>query len=103
MAVELPPLQMTVEEKLHALGASGNDLCRNEEKIPVPQWHKDLLDERERLVSEGRAHSLKTGKPPKHGLRTKSVKIEILDLAKFDLLDGFHFYEKQQSGLVPIF
>jgi len=31
------------------------------------------------------------------------VKIEILDLAKFDLLDGFHFYEKQQSGLGSYF
>ncbi len=27
------------------------------------------------------------------------MKIEILDLAKFDLLDGFHFYEEQQAGL----
>ena len=27
------------------------------------------------------------------------MKIEILDLAKFDLLDGFHFYEEHQAGL----
>ena len=31
------------------------------------------------------------------------MKIKILDLAKFDLLDGFHFYEEQQSGLGSYF
>jgi hypothetical protein len=33
-----------------------DDLCRREEAMPVPQWHKDLLDERERLVEQGKAH-----------------------------------------------
>ena len=47
---------MTVEEKLHALETLWSDLCRDEQNIPVPQWHKDLLDERERLVREGKAH-----------------------------------------------
>ena len=27
------------------------------------------------------------------------VKIEILNLAELDILDGFHFYESQASGL----
>jgi plasmid stabilization system protein ParE len=27
------------------------------------------------------------------------MKIEILDVAKRDLIDGFHFYEKQGAGL----
>jgi len=31
------------------------------------------------------------------------VNIEILDLAKLDLLDGFHFYEEQQTGLGSYF
>jgi hypothetical protein len=46
---------MTVEEKLHALEILWSDLCRDEQNIPVPQWHKDLLDERERLVRAGQA------------------------------------------------
>lgn len=33
-----------------------DDLCRNEESVPVPQWQKNLLDERERLVEQGKAH-----------------------------------------------
>jgi len=32
-----------------------DDLCRQEEAVPVPRWHKDLLDERERLVEQGKA------------------------------------------------
>jgi hypothetical protein len=27
------------------------------------------------------------------------VKIEILNLAELDILDGFHFYESQEAGL----
>lgn len=31
------------------------------------------------------------------------MKIEILDLAKLDLPDSFHFYEEQQAGLGSYF
>jgi hypothetical protein len=31
------------------------------------------------------------------------VKIEILDAAEDDLIEGFHFYEAQQSGLGTYF
>ena len=47
--------QMTLEEKLRAMEALWDDLCRREEHVPVPQWHKDLLDERERLIEQGKA------------------------------------------------
>jgi len=56
MTVMLPVDQMTVEEKLRTMEILWDDLRRNEENIPVPQWHKELLDERERLVREGKAH-----------------------------------------------
>ena len=32
-----------------------DDLCQREEDVPVPQWHKELLDERERLIEQGSA------------------------------------------------
>ena len=51
----LPLDQMTLEEKLRAMEALWDDLCRREESVPVPQWQKDLLDERERLVEQGKA------------------------------------------------
>ena len=46
---------MTLEEKLRTMELLWEDLCRREESIPVPQWQKDLLDERERLVAQGKA------------------------------------------------
>ena len=47
--------QMTLEEKLLAMEALWDDLCRREASLPMLQWHKDLLDERERLVRDGKA------------------------------------------------
>jgi hypothetical protein len=47
--------RMTLAEKLGAMEALWDDLCRQEENIPVPQWHQDLLAERERLIQQGKA------------------------------------------------
>lgn len=55
MSLALQVDRMTLEEKLRAMEALWDDLCRREEEVPVPQWHKDLLDERERLVQQGKA------------------------------------------------
>ena len=30
-----------------------DDLCRRD-AVPVPQWHKEILDQRERLVKKGK-------------------------------------------------
>lgn len=32
-----------------------NDLARREDQVEVPEWHKDILDEREGLLREGKA------------------------------------------------
>jgi hypothetical protein len=47
--------QMTLEEKLRVMEALWDDLCRHEEAVPVPQWQKNLLDERARLIEQGYA------------------------------------------------
>jgi hypothetical protein len=47
--------KMTIEEKLQAMEALWDDLCRHEADILVQQWQKDILDERERLVTDGRS------------------------------------------------
>jgi len=47
--------KLTVEEKLRAMESLWADLSRRADAVPVPQWHKDLLDERERLFAEGKA------------------------------------------------
>lgn len=55
MPVSVAIERMTLEEKLQTMEALWDDLCRREEDIPVPQWHKDLLDERARLIEQGKA------------------------------------------------
>ena len=47
--------QMTLEEKLTAMEALWDDFCRREAGLPMHQWHKDLLDERELLIRDGQA------------------------------------------------
>lgn len=51
----LPLEKMTVQEKLQVMEEIWSDLCCNQNRIPVPQWHKDILDKREKLVKEGKA------------------------------------------------
>jgi len=53
MSTTLDLDQMTTEEKLVAMEELWEDLSRR--KVPVPQWHKDILDERQRLIDEGNA------------------------------------------------
>jgi hypothetical protein len=47
--------QMPLNEKLFMMEVLWNDISRAEEHLEVPQWHKDLLDEREKLITDGSA------------------------------------------------
>ena len=58
MSTTLELEHMTLDEKLAAMDALWADLSRNPQNVPVPSWQKDLLDARERAVSEGRAQFL---------------------------------------------
>ena len=55
MATPLAIDEMTIEEKLRAMEALWEDLCQHETDLPVHQWQKEILDERERLVERGGA------------------------------------------------
>jgi len=55
MSVVLELDRMSLKEKLRTMEALWDDLCRTEEAIPVPQWHRELLDERAGLVRQGKA------------------------------------------------
>jgi len=56
MTVDIPVEQMSVEEKLRAMELLWENLRQDERDVPVPQWHRDLLDERDKLAAEGKAH-----------------------------------------------
>jgi hypothetical protein len=47
--------QMPLREKLLVMEAIWDDISREEGNIEVPQWHKDTLDERERMLKDGKA------------------------------------------------
>jgi hypothetical protein len=94
--------QMTLEEKLLAMESLWDDLCRREANIPMPQWHKDVLDERERLVRR-ESPICRLGNRQAEDFGTNFMTLEILDQAEADLIEGFHFYEAQQSGVGDYF
>lgn len=47
--------QMPLHEKLIIMEAIWEDISREKDALEIPQWHKDILDERERLIAEGKA------------------------------------------------
>ena len=55
MATQLQIDQMTITEKLRVMEELWQDLRTSAGAVPVPQWHKDVLDEREQLIESGDA------------------------------------------------
>lgn len=53
MPISLPLDEMTLAEKLKAMEALWDDLCRRPGGVSSPAWHGDILRERERAVAEG--------------------------------------------------
>jgi hypothetical protein len=49
----LPLEKMTREEKLQAMEALWIDLTRNEKEYNSPDWHKDILELREKRIQSG--------------------------------------------------
>jgi putative addiction module component (TIGR02574 family) len=52
--VTIPVDKMSTIEKIEAMELLWDDLCKSAEKVPVPDWHKNILDERKIAVAEGR-------------------------------------------------
>ena len=47
--------QMSLPDKLSLMEALWDELCRREEEVPVAEWHKQVLNEREQQIKEGKA------------------------------------------------
>lgn len=56
MPETLPLNEMTVSEKLQAIEALWEDLSRNADALESPEWHRDVLEARERRIASGEAH-----------------------------------------------
>ena len=54
MSIDLPLDNMTLGDKLEAMEVLWADISRRPAELPSPDWHKNVLDERRRLVAEGK-------------------------------------------------
>ena len=54
MSINLPLDNMSLAEKLEAMEVLWADISRRPADLPSPDWHKEILDERRRLVAEGK-------------------------------------------------
>jgi hypothetical protein len=55
MPVRLPLSDLSVAEKLQLMEVLWEDLSRNAEKLESPEWHREVLEERERRIASGEA------------------------------------------------
>lgn len=46
---------MPLHEKLLTMEALWEELAGRDEDVEIPEWHKEILDHRERLIAEGKA------------------------------------------------
>ena len=53
MNLTVPLDEMTVEDKIRTMEIIWNDLCKNVADISSPDWHKDILDNRETNLNNG--------------------------------------------------
>jgi len=54
MSIDLPLEKMTLADKLEAMEVLWADISRRPADLPSPDWHQDILNERRRLVTEGK-------------------------------------------------
>ena len=54
MSIHLPLDQMTLADKLEVMETLWADLSRSPADLPSPDWHRDVLQERKRLVADGK-------------------------------------------------
>lgn len=53
MDITLPLEKMTIEDKLRVMESIWADLSRNEANVPSPDWHGQVLREREERLRSG--------------------------------------------------
>jgi len=46
---------MPLKDKILAAEAIWADICRENEEVEIPEWHKEILDEREKKIADGTA------------------------------------------------
>jgi putative addiction module component (TIGR02574 family) len=55
MRTNLTLKKMTIEEKISVMENIWDDLCKNSSNITSPDWHKNVLTEREHQIKNNKA------------------------------------------------
>ena len=55
MLPTLPLDEMSVEEKLQTIELIWDSLSGNEDSVPSPEWHREVLEARNRQIESGEA------------------------------------------------
>jgi len=55
MSITLPIKEMTFEEKIQAMELLWDDLSKNGVQYKSPDWHQDVLAQRENSIKDGAA------------------------------------------------
>jgi Putative addiction module component len=53
MSIQLPLDQMSLADKLEAIEILWADTSKTPSELPLPAWHKSVLEDRRRLVADG--------------------------------------------------
>ena len=53
MSVNLPLEKMSIEEKLQAMEALWEHLCKSADSVPSPPWHGEVLEQLEEDIQRG--------------------------------------------------
>ncbi len=70
MIVALPLKKMSIHDKISTMEHIWDDLCRNAGDITSPEWHKDVLDDREKSL-KARTDSFVDWEDAKRKIRKK--------------------------------
>jgi hypothetical protein len=69
--VELPLSTLTLAQKLDLMEAIGDDLARHQETLESPNWHEQVLQDRDEALAAGKA-TVSDWKEAKERIRRKA-------------------------------
>jgi hypothetical protein len=58
MGQDLPLEDMSIEEKIKTMEDIWDDLISHAESLPSPEWHRGVLENRDKALGEGHEQSI---------------------------------------------
>ena len=70
MEITLPLEKMSIDEKIQAMETIWDDLCQKADSLSSPDWHQQVLQEREIGIKEGREEFISLEKAKEQVLKS---------------------------------